>query len=224
MDLTTIVSGLMEGYQRLQETHPVMGAILTTEIIFPLSDGISQIIKDKHVDWKKVRYTAALAPIYGIMAYAAQQSGEWVGDQVYNHPLAKAALGPNLWGNVSNIFFFVNNTLGERNGYSIERLVEHYRSLLMNPEKKKSWWENAKENVWGNVPQQEYRNSVVGTITIWNVFQYCNYSYIEEAMRTPASIAASLIWMPLMSLWSLSGRRKIVMEEKRYNLPPPENE
>ena len=218
MDLTAIVSDMWAGYTQLQGTHPVIGSILTAEVIFPFSDALSQAITDQKVDWKKVRYTAALASIYGAVAYAQQQSGELVGKYVYDHPLAKAVLGPNLWGNVVNMFFFMNNTVGERNEYRLDGLVEHYRSLIDNPKQEMSWLENVTEKVWGNVPTKEYLNAVIGTLTFWNVFQYFNYSYVEEAMRTPASIVVSVGWMTLMSLWSLNGRRRIVDEIGRAHV------
>jgi len=212
-ELSDVVRECWSTYQGFLEGNPFLGSVLTAEFTVPFGDIVSQLIRDRKVRWKQVGYSASLAPLYGSAAYGLLESGELVGKAVSEHPLAKAALGPNLWGNLYTTFFFVNNTVGERVGYSLKKLAQHYRNLFSNdnPEKEeRSRWQNFKEKYIANIPGREYLNSVIATLTVWNVFQYMNYEHVPESMRTPASLAAGVIWIPLLSFWSLKGRRKIV--------------
>ena len=79
MDLGETVGYIFQGYSLLQKEYPVLGAMITAEVIFPLSDAASQIITDKKINWKKVKYTAALAPIYGLGTYGLLETGDIVG-------------------------------------------------------------------------------------------------------------------------------------------------
>ena len=153
---------LLEGYQQLQAAHPFIISVATAELIFPAADATAQLIKDRAVDWRKVRYTAMLTPFYGAGVYGLVQSGELVGQYLSEDPFTKGALGPNLWGNVQNAFFFMNNTVGERTGYDVSALAHHYRSLLKLTGKR---WENLEETFFGNISTHEDDFSVVGSIT-----------------------------------------------------------
>ncbi len=170
----------------------------------------------------------ALAPMYGAYAYFSLQTGHWVGKYVSEQALVKAALGPNLVGNAFNMFFFVNNTVGEKEKYSMRALGRHYRSLFLptkaqykeqdiKTNSKERFYERFKEKICGNVPWREYGYSVVGTLTFWNAFQSVNYSYISEELQTPASLGVAFGWTVFLSLWSLLGRRKVVSEHKNLS-------
>ncbi len=207
MTLTTIINDLFTQYREFNAFYPILGSIATAQVIFPMADALSQLITDKHVDGKKVRYTAFLSPLYGLMSYGVMRTGNLVGEHINSHPLAMAALGPNIWGNVQNMFFFVNNTVGEKSNYSISRLWDHYVHLHQG---ESSPWQNLKENFFCNIPKKEYYNATLTTLTAWNAIQYMNYAYVPEEMQTPAALCAALIWTPILSWWSLRGRRKVV--------------
>ena len=129
MDLSSLAQQLFEQYRSFNEARPIVGSMATALIIFPVADIASQLIIDKKVDRKKVRYTSALAMPYGAYAYLSVQSGNVVGEYISNHPLLMAALGPNLIGLGFNLLFFTNNTVGERSGYQLKELGKHYVSL-----------------------------------------------------------------------------------------------
>ncbi|KYK26399.1 hypothetical protein AYK26_07565 [Euryarchaeota archaeon SM23-78] len=205
----SLVAQVWDAYQTFQQTNPLLGSMLTAEATYTLGDIVSQIITDKKVDWKKIRYTAKLAPVYGAAIYGLMESGDLVGELVSEHPLAKAALGPNLLGNVFNAFFFVNNTVGERKEYKIRELLKNYASIF-STDNKKGFFKNFKEKYIKNIPGKEYLNSVIGSVTVWNGIQYANYAYVADEMRAPVALACNLIWVCALSLWSLKGRRKVV--------------
>jgi len=198
---------LLEGYQQLQAAHPFIMSVATAELIFPAADATAQLIKDRAVDWRKVRYTAMLTPFYGAGVYGLVQSGELVGQYLSEDPFTKGALGPNLWGNVQNAFFFMNNTVGERTGYDVSALAQHYGSLLKG---KGTRWENFKENFFGNISKHEYEVSVLGSITAWNGIQWYSYAHVDESMRTPFVLGCAFVWNVLLSGLSLIGREKVV--------------
>ncbi|HIG93837.1 MAG: hypothetical protein QT02_C0004G0026 [archaeon GW2011_AR9] len=200
MDLGAIV----DGYVAFQQQHPILGSIATAEATFSLGDIISQRVTDGKVDWKKVRYTAAFSPLHGMACYASMQIGELVGQYIADDPLAKAALGPNLFGNAYNLFFFANNTIGEKIGYHLHQGKEYYHHLT--------------SDFWANIPKEEYAKSVIGTLTAWNVIQYYNYAYVAQELRTSVALGVGTLWIGLMSLWSLKGRRKIVQEKNESPL------
>ena len=214
MDLGDTVNSIVDGYQYMQQNHRILSTIITSEITYVLGDVVSQLITDKKIAANKIKYTAALAPSYGLCLDALMKSGDIVGKYISNHPLAKAALGPNLFGNFMNTYFFVNNTVGEKNGYGLRKLLSHYGGII--PRKTKGFfkglWNNIKERYIKNIPAKEYLYSVGATVTLWNGFQYLNYSEVPEHMRTPTSLAAGMVWMSIMSIWSLKGRRKVVKQ------------
>lgn len=206
MELTTTVQDLFEHYRAFNEAYPILGSMATAGVIFPSSDIASQLISDKKVDWKKVRYTAALAPLYGVLAHLCVRSKELVPDFLTPNRLAESAFGPNLWGNAFNVIFFVNNTVGEKKGYRLEQLAKHYSSIFSRSD---SLTRNLKEKIVSYVPRNEYAKATLGTLTLWNVFQCANYEYIPEELQTPATLAMAFGWTIFLSLWSLTGRRKI---------------
>ncbi len=209
MDIGEAVQQVFQGYRSLQEAHPVLGAMITAEVIYPLSDIASQLITDKTVNWRKVRYTAALAPMYGIGTYGLLETGDLVGEYVSSHPLVRAALGPNLFANAFNMFFFVNNTVGEKSNHDLEALANNYGQIVREGGNLRDYVERFKENILRNIPIREYLHSVAAVTTVWNGFQWFNYSHIPDELQTPATLAASLGWMVLLSLWSLKGGRGI---------------
>ncbi len=202
MDLVTIATNVFETYRLFQEGHPVIGSMLTAEFVFPVADIASQAITDRKINLRKVAYTAALAPVYGLSSYVLMKSGDFIGDYIVDNPLAKAALGPNLWGNMFNTFFFVNNTIGEKNNYSLATLVGHYKNLIFGGH-------SFKEHYLKNIPLKEYLFATAATLTLWNVFQYWNYSSVPKELQTSAALGASLVWMVIFSLLSLQGGRRI---------------
>lgn len=130
MDLTTIADGAFQSFKNFQTAHPHIGAMLNAEVVYISGDLVSQLINDKKVDVKKLKYTATIAPLYGLMVEGCIETGEIVGRNISESPLVKAALGPNLFGNLFNTFFFVNNTVGEKNEYKIGKLASHYLSIF----------------------------------------------------------------------------------------------
>lgn len=211
-EITDVLQGGWELYNNFQQAHPLIGSMATAECTFLFGDMASQLLKDKKVDSKKLKYTAALAPLYGAGIYALIESGELVGKLISEKPLVKSALGPNLFGNIYNTFFFVNNTVGERTDYDLKKLARHYKNLFSSTEnpKKKKRWKNFKENYINNIPKDQFTYSVITTLTAWNAFQSINYAYVPEAMRSPASLAMGFGWLTLLSLWSLKGSRDVV--------------
>lgn len=210
MDLSTLATDLFEQYRAINEAHPLLGAMGTAAVIFPTADITSQALTDRSVNWRKVGYTLGLAPIYGALGYISLRSGHWVGEHISDHALVKAALGPNLLGLGVNLFFFVNNVVGERSNYHLRDLASHYASFCKDLllDKTKTAYQTIKEKITSSIPWREYRNSAIGTLTFWNAFQYFNYSYTPEELQTPASLAVSLCWIVLMSFWSLQGRKE----------------
>ena len=214
MDLGALVNTAWDAYRTVQEHHPVLGSMLTATVTFPFADITSQLITDKNVDWKKVRYTLGLSPLYGLGIHALMQSGELVEKYISAKPLAKAALGPNLWSNAHVTFFYVNNTVGERTEYKLHKWAQHYMKLCGNlfsvKNSRQERWAAFRDAYLKNIPLREYLYSVASTLTFWNAFQYMNYTAISKEMQTPASLAVGALWGIVISCWSLVGRRKIV--------------
>ena len=207
MDIVSLVNDSMPALSSFSKNHPHLTSMLTAEATFVIGDLVSQLITDHKIDTRKLRYTAALAPIYGLGIEALIESGELVGKYVSENPLVKAALGPNLWGNLFNTFFFVNNSVGEKKDYSLSELVKNYKTLFSGD---KSFFRRFKENYLDYIPKKEYLYSVGVTLSAWNVIQGLNYSYAPEDMRTTIALGAGLAWTTLLSAWSLKGRREVV--------------
>ncbi len=222
MDLGSTVMDAWNFYVSFQQAHPILGSMATACGTFTLGDIISQSIMDKKVDFKKVRYTLCLAPIYGLGMYGVLESGDMIEKlipEMYkkdymsdpNLNFTKAALGPNVFGNALSAFFFVNNTVGEKKDYSLKELGKNYTSMLKPG---KDFFKNIKEKYLSNIPGQEFAYSILGTLTAWNAIQYANYSYVADEFRTPVTLGCGVVWMSMLSLWSLVGRRKVVGSEK----------
>ncbi len=213
---------LFETYKGFQRANPHLGTLLTSEIVFLTGDLVSQLLKERKVNLRKLAYTSVLAPIYGACLEGVIETGEIVGRNISENALVKAVLGPNLVGNLFNSFFFVNNAVGERNKYSIGALARHYTNLLGSDKSKnkgfKGIWENFNRNYIQNIPGKEFLLSVIGTLTLWNGFQYWNYEYVDPDMRTITTLGASLIWTTALSIWSLQGRQRILGKDKPKTL------
>ena len=214
MELNNIVGELFEQYRAFNQNNPITGSILTAGVIFPTADIASQLITEKNVNWEKVRYTSLLSPFYGLYAHLCVRSGDVVGKYISDHALAKAALGPNLLGLAFNLFFFVNNSVGEKNNYQLRELGRHYTSFFSSSAEsgavERTWYSRTKEKIFDYVPRKEYLNSAIGTLTFWNAFQYLNYSYVPKELQTPGTLGVALGWTVLLSAWSLAGRKKII--------------
>ncbi|MEK6950174.1 MAG: Mpv17/PMP22 family protein [Nanoarchaeota archaeon] len=210
MDLSSLVQTAFEHYRAFNEANPITGSILTAGVIFPSADITSQLITDKTVHWRKVRYTTGLVPWYGAWAYVSVRSGDVVEAYISEQPLAKAALGPNLIGPLFNLFFFLNNGVGEKSNYSLQALGRHYRSFFQKEKKDDTLTTIVQRKLLDYIPKKEYWNSFIGTLTFWNAFQYVNYSYIPQELQTPATLGVAFGWTVLLSLWSLGGGRKLI--------------
>ncbi len=202
-----------EGYKQFQQAHPLIGAVLAAEATFLAADVISQKITGGEVDFKKLKYTAALAPIYGLAIEGLIKTGDFPEILGIENPFVKAALGPNLWGLAYNTFFFVNNTVGEKTGYKPTELVKHYANLFSGEETR---WQNFKDNYWANVPKKEFVKSAVGSVTFWNVFMGVSYTFVPKELQTPLALVTNIGWTTLLSTWSLKGRRDLVSQEVPY--------
>lgn len=96
MDLGATVNNLFQMYRGCQDSYPIITSMAAAEAIFPLAEGIAQLIKDKRIDLRKIGYKAVLAPLYGLGIYGLMQARELVGKYIWSNPIAKGALGPNL--------------------------------------------------------------------------------------------------------------------------------
>ncbi|MFA5797456.1 MAG: Mpv17/PMP22 family protein [Candidatus Woesearchaeota archaeon] len=214
MDIGTLAMDIWNQYMQLQKTQPVIGSILTSAVTFTASDIVSQLMIDKKVNWKKVRYTASLTPLYGVSMYLVMQSGELVGKYLSTNPFLKSALGPNLWGNIYTSYFFVNNTVGEKSDYSFIALLKNYASIFQDysgtfKERLHSFKNKFKKHYLDNILWTKYKPALIGTLTVWNVIQTLNYFVFNEEMRTPVALAAGFFWTIYLSEKSLIGGREI---------------
>jgi hypothetical protein len=212
VDLTTIAKDLFEQYQNFQKIHPHIGTMLATEAILLTSDASSQLIRDKKINTKKLGFTATLAPIYSLCLEGLLETGNLVGEYISNNSIIKSALGPNLIGNVYNMFFFANNTIGEKNDYSIKEFIKTYYNAITD--NAKSITERFKETIWNNVPKNAYMLAVGLTLTFWNAFQSVNYEYVPNELRAPATLGVSLLWSIGITYASLIGARKIAKTQE----------
>src|SRR3989338_1603200 len=217
MDLADVVRTGFEMYRSFTESHPLLSAMTTATVIFPTSDALSQLITEHQIEGRKVRYTAALSPLYGLVSLLCVESQNVVPDGIEARYLAQAALFNTIGGVFVNGFFFVNNTVGEKNNYHLGNLVAHYSSLL-SPllEKGKKWTErlyeagrNMKEKISDQIPLREYEQALLGSLTLWVGFAYANFAYVPRELQTPSVLALSLGWTILLSAWSLAGRKQI---------------
>lgn len=181
MELAEALQGAWQAYEHLQETRPLLGAMLTSQVVFPIGDVVSQLITDRSVRWRQVGYTAATSSLNGAALHGLMQSGELVGHYISEHPLAKAALGPNLTGNAFNFAFLIHNSIGEKHDYSLTKVANHYLTLGRSLEERvenqerdqpQGPWQrvkgtaaNLKENYLDYLPGHQYKNTVITTLT-----------------------------------------------------------
>ncbi len=210
----TVINDVWEMYSGLQQAQPYIGSVITAVGTFSLSDVVSQLMKDKKVNWKKVGYTAALSPVYGSAIYGLIESGKMVGDYLIDHPLAKAALGPNLWGHALNAYLFVNNTVAEEEPkYSLKANLKHYASMF-SKESLKNFGNTFKEKIIDKIPKKEYMRAFWGSMVGWNLFHWFNYSQVPDEMQTPLTLGVSVLWTTAITAWSLTGGRRIAYEKE----------
>lgn len=203
MDLGTLV----EGYSQFTQAHPHISNIATAELIYVTGDIISQRMGKGPVNWRQVGYTAASAPVYGLCIEGLMETGDIAGKVIHDDPLTKSALGPNLWGNLYNAWFFAHRTIGMRNGWSATASARDYwtrikETLRPSETPRRS---RIKEQVMDLVPMREYLISAFTTVTAWNAVQYINYDKVPEHMQTPFVLGAALVWTAVLSTLSLTG-------------------
>lgn len=222
MDLVSTIQSAFETYQHLSQVHPMACAMATAEAFFPAGDVLSQAMNGK-VNPKKVVYTAVLAPLYGLTMYGIVEAGNNMGDlwsevvekgARWNYALTKSALGPNLDGLLFNAVFFLNNKLGERAEYNIGRIAKEYVNLTTHPEVQKQGLKGRlkalRKNINSdkNIPQKEFMQTCLGSLTLWNAFHAVNYAITPEELRTPFSLVASFGWTCVLSYWSTRDLRR----------------
>ncbi|RJQ15785.1 hypothetical protein C4573_06560 [Candidatus Woesearchaeota archaeon] len=207
---TNLAMHVLDAYQRFQETHSHIANMLAAEFMFVSGDLISQKVLNKKINPRKLVYTATLAPFYGLCLEGLMETGNLVGKYISNNPILKAALGPNLWGNAFNTFFFSNNTLGEKTNYSIPELLKNYARIFSPSEiRKNKFWGNVRDKYWNNISFSEYKKTVIATLTGWNIFQAFNYYAIPESLRTSTTLIVGTIWTSVMTAWSSKGASNI---------------
>ena len=216
MDVGSLVKDGFEAYKGFMQIHPHIGNALTSEFILLSADLGSQFLKDKKWNPKKLLFTAKLAPFYSLGLEAIMESGNLVGEYILDNSLAKAALGPNLFGNIYNLFFFSNNTLGETHDYNFTKVMKSYYDVIKD--KSISLIDKFKSGVWDYVPKNAYWIAFGATLTVWNVFQTFNYEYAPEELRAPLTLGASLFWSLGMTYYSLVGARNIAKKNTNKNL------
>lgn len=209
------LDSLLQAYDTCQRAQPLLTSVVQGTIVFTAAEAIAQGITDHRIDKRKLQYTAALSPLYGAGVYGLIQSGEAVGALLSSTGAAetlgfvgtaflKGALGPNLFGNVQNAAFFYNNTAGTRSNYTFSGFRDAYESLLISAR------ETGLSGAWSlfkaGIPKEEYRKSVIGSVTAWNAIQLANYAWVPEGRRSLVGVLFVIPWMIGLSLWSLKGR------------------
>ena len=209
------INDFMLMYGEFQKAHSHIGSMITAEVMYLAGDATSQLVLEKKLNPRKLAFTATLAPIYGLCLEGLMETGEMVGRTISDNPLVKAALGPNLFGNLYNTFFFCNNTIGEKTNYSIKELIKNYASIFSpNEIKEKGFFNNFKEKYIDNIPFSKYKKSVIATVTGWNVVQGFNYYAIPEHLRTSFSLTIGTLWASVITAWSSKGAKQNIQKEK----------
>jgi hypothetical protein len=211
MDLTNMVKDGWEAYQSFQQTYPLLNSMITGSVIYTSADAASQLMTEKKIDKRKIKYTAGISPVYGLLTHWVVEGGEFIGKGVQNNPLVKS-LSAIALGNVLNGIFFSNNQIGEKNNYNLKDLVKNYSKILhdkTDTKKIKNTYKRFQEKFVENVPTKEFRECVAISFPYWLTINMINFSYTPEPMRTPVVMAAAFGWTCLLSLWSLKGRKKI---------------
>lgn len=225
MELHGIVNEAIEFYRHIQSNHPHVNSMIFGEIMYTAANVAAQLIEDRNVDLKKVKYAAGLGWLYGLITEKLVESGQLVEKYgISSHPLVRAALGPNLWSNLFSAFFFINNSLGEKNNYSLKELWKHYKNTINkgldyitegfyeNKLKLKEHWSNFKESYLNHIPGREYLKSVAGIMIAWNAFQWWNLYSQPVETRTTNTLLFSFIYTTVLSLWALQAERREMQE------------
>jgi len=208
--LTDIVQAV-DGFQK---AHPHLSVMMTAELMYVIGDAAAQWVLDKKLNKRKLAYTAALAPLYGLCIDGLMQTGELVGKYINSNPLVKAALGPNLIGNASNTIFFYNNTMGEKTNYSIPALLKGYASIFSPAEiKKNGFLNNLNKKFISYIPGREYLKTLIATLTAWNAFQWLNYAVVPEHRRTYAVLLVGTVWTGIITSWSSKGAKNKLKQD-----------
>jgi hypothetical protein len=230
MDLGSVVQEAWQGYGHLQAAHPYLATAIQSVPVFVATDATVQLMTPREpgkpkINLKKLRYTACLAPIYGLSFQGLMDTGFMVKKYVSESTLAMAALGPNLVGNIYNAFFFINNQVGYEKDYEISKLAAHYKQLFTGtPEGPgmRGVIHNIKECCSKHVPAWPYAAATAGTLTFWNWY-HAKYSYgaLSDETRMPAAFAVGFLWTLAMTAGSSLGtklfsRRSQGPKEKEY--------
>lgn len=209
------INDIVNTYNNFQIAHPHWGSVLSSEFIYLTGDLVSQLVIDKKINFKKLGFTATFAPIYGLCLEGLMETGELVGQYISENAIVKAALGPNLFGNLFNTFFFANNTVGAKNDYNPIAVIQNYAKIFSpNEIRSKGFWNNFKERYISNIPIKEYKESVVYTLGPWNIIQAFNYLLVPKHMRTQVTLAAGLGWSCIITGKSSIGAKKIKQKEQ----------
>ena len=215
-DLLQTGQGMLQHYQSFMIENPIIGNMASAEVTLVAGDVTTQLITEKKLNFKKLLYTALNAPIYGVALYGLIKSGDLAGNVIHDDPLVKSALGPNLWGNLLNTYFYVNNAIGEKFNYgftAMKEQIKNYASIFNYEHDKhpgtKGFFSNFKEKYVDYISWKDYKVSVIGTLTAWNVIQWYNYSEMPEEMRVPFSLACGFTWMSILTYSSLLGGKRL---------------
>ena len=224
MTLVDIIQQGFQTYQNLAQAHPLLTTMATAQITFPVGDVIAQAVEnrtkleeDRNIDWKRTRFNAALASSYGAGLYGLMQTAELPAAMGLDSAFDKAALGPNLWGNGFNLLFYINNAIGKERNYSLRALGEFYKNITRRDEKEASTptqaISNFAHNMTSRVDKGEYLKSVALVLTFWNAFQWANFLYVPEEMRTPAALSLSVPWNTLLTYLAVKSANKVAQSE-----------
>ena len=227
MVLDAVVDCAYNVYQGYSNLSPSVRAMITAEVIYPAADITSQLIEKRtfdlrRVNWKKVGYKAALAPVYGLGIHALMESGDIAPSTLVAEPLdpiigpnlRKAIFGCNFYAQLLNSFFFVNETVGDKKDHSITELVKHYRDLFKNedrsPRRIRDYWTNFKEKYWNNFWGKEFKKTTALVLTVNNGVVAGIYYFVPKAMQTSATLGYVFLFTILMtSLASKNGNNTV---------------
>ncbi|MCF7865920.1 hypothetical protein K9L67_02585 [Candidatus Woesearchaeota archaeon] len=177
------------------------------------SDAIIQHKDNKKINLKQSLFKMFLAPIYAETINGLMWTGDMVGKYLWDNPVAKAVLGPNLFANLTNPIVLANEQIGKENKYSFPKLIKHYATILEDKrtekEKKEDNEKNIKNNIFKNfkrnfvdkVDNYGYKQTVKHTLTSWNIFQIINYYAVPQHLRTIVTIGPGAIWSYLSTSW-----------------------
>ena len=126
------------------------------------------------------------------------ETGNQVNKHISENPWVMSALGPNLFGNALNAFFFINGNIGESENYSTRKLVSYYRKI----------WKNFKRKIKENLSNKEYAIATLFTFTGGNAITWYAYSHLAKENQVPFTIGSAYFVVSLFSILSLIQRKK----------------